>query len=245
MFGTRERPEGCLSDLTFDAWFAGELAAGAAAAAEAHVAGCDRCGHRRAEFAAQRQEFFAVTPEIDWRPALGNRARNQRRRQTLVTLATLAAAAALVVLVSRVREQPEAIVRAKGGPSVGFFVQRGESSQRGASGEVVYPGDHIRFAYTSDRPRYLAIYSLDSRGKASIFFPDGDLAERVPAGSDSSLRSAVELDDAPGLETVFAVFCDADFSVERLRKSLAERRTLEAPSGCSLDVLTWAKGRAN
>ena len=245
MFGARERPEGCLSDLTFDAWFAGELAAGAAAAAEAHVAGCDRCERRRADLAAQRQEFFAVTPEIDWRPALDNRARNQRRRQTLIALATFAAAAALAVLVSRVQEQPEGIVRSKGGPSVGFFVQRGGSFQRGGPGEVVYTGDHVRFAYTSDRPRYLAIYSLDSRGSASIFFPDGDRAERVPAGSDSSLSSAVELDDAPGLETVFAIFCDTEFSVEQLRKSLAERRTLEAPSGCSLDVLTWAKGRAN
>jgi hypothetical protein len=241
MFGERERPEGCLTDLTFDAWFAGELTAAATAAAEAHIATCDRCRNLRAEFAAQRQAFFAVRPALESKSAPVAR----RRRRALVSLGAFAAAAALAVVVSLVQVEPEPVVRAKGGPSIGFFVERGGSAKRGTAGEVVYPGDRVHFTYTSDKPRYLAIYSIDSRGAASAFFPDGDRAERLSAGSDSSLSSAVELDDAPGLETVFAVFCDSDFSVEQLRKSLAERRSLEAPSGCSLDVLTWAKGRAN
>jgi hypothetical protein len=241
IFHERERPDGCLTDLTFDAWFACELTASAIAAAEAHLATCERCRRRRAALDAERKAFLAQRPALEIKPAQ----RGRGRRQGLLAFGAFAAAAGLVLLVGLLQERPEPIVRVKGGPGIGFFVERRGSSKRGTEGEVVYPGDRVHFVYTSDKPIYLAIYSLDSRGTASIFFPGSERALGLPAASEAALSSAVELDDAPGPETVFAVFCDTGFLVERFRKSLAERRSLEAPAGCRLDVLTWTKGRAN
>jgi hypothetical protein len=238
MLRERTRPEGCLSDLVFDRWFAGELSAEAVASAEAHVATCRRCRERRADLAEERRAFLAA------RPSPGKAARPGLRRLAPAAVVALSVAAVAVLswrLAVRPGPVPEAMVRLKGGPNIGFFVQRAEVAVRGTEGAPVRPGDRVQFVYTSVEPTHLAIYSLDASGTASIFYPAEDMAARLPAGSDKPLSSAVELDPVLGPEKVFALFCSSGFPVARFQKLLAEHRTLEAPDGCRLDVLSWQK----
>ena len=165
--------------------------------------------------------------------------RSQRRsvlQQRLLlgasSLATLAAAALLLLWTGN----PTEPTRSKGGPHVGFFVKRGDHVHRGARGEKLHPADDVRFVYTSESPRYLALFNLDARG-ATVYYPAGPTAMLARAGSDVALDFSVELDEQLGNERVYAMFCDAAFAVEPLRTALADTGKLPGRPGCSHDVV--------
>jgi hypothetical protein len=244
IFGEQTRPEGCITDLKFDAWFAGELSVEAVGEAQAHIAACSRCQQRQAMLSAEREAFIAAShhTRLPWRTI------PMKRKYWAVAgaLATAAISAAAVVALY-VRPQATEIeqpVRLKGAAHIGFFVQRGDKSERAMPLYTVHPKDRVRFVYTSLRPAYLAIYGLDAHGKASVYFPAGQRAERVSAGSDVVLGSAVELDEVLGTEKVFALFCEAEFQVADPKNRLAKFQNLRPTPGCRLDSLTWNRERA-
>lgn len=243
ILGEQHRPPGCLSDLALDRLFAGELAGVARKAADDHLRGCERCRHKRAEMAAEREAFLGLRPQPE--PAMRPlRRRGLPARPGLAAVMALAAAlAAFVLLVAR--RGPEEGVRRKGGEQVGFLVERGGAAERRSPSAVLHPGDRVRFTYTVLRDAHLAIYGLDASGVASVYFPASERAERVRAGAETVANTAVELDGVLGSERIFALFCDAGFAVEPFRKALAQARTLEAPEGCRLRTFEWRKERSH
>jgi len=243
ILGKQTRPEGCITDLKFDAWFAGELSVETREAIEAHLVTCDRCRERQIALSAEREAFLnhpSQTRQL-WR----------RKRSRPMRLALVAAAAASFGLVAGLFlfPQPRATeikpaLRLKGGPYIGFFVQHGKTFQRGTPDYTVYPNDHIRFVYTSPRSAYLAIYGLDAQGTASLYFPGSDLAELVPAGSEVAVNSALELDDVLGPEKVFAIFCEAAFRTIEPKRILATKGMLDPSPNCRVYSFTWNRERA-
>jgi hypothetical protein len=238
-FEPPQRREQCITDLKFDAWFAGELSAPTRSAIDEHLADCPRCQVRRAELEGERQAFLRMRPHAPVQTRAAG-----RRRSRFVLGSALLGAAAIVMLALR-SNTPDAVapLRAKGGPHLGFFVQRGEHAARGTPGQVVHPGDSIRFVYTSERAVYLAIYARDAAGVVSVYYPAQSEAQPVPGGHDALLDSAVRLDSVLGRETVFGVFCADSFALDAPKAALAGGRGLEPAPGCSVDALSWMKER--
>lgn len=222
--------ERCASDLRLDRWLAGELPSAEAREVAAHVARCPRCADRHAHLESERAAFLARAPRFT-PPA------PRRTRWQLPALALAAAAAVAVAVLPR--EAPDA-TRTKGSEHIGFYVKSGGSVRRGGPDESVQPGDQLRFVYSSSRDRYLAILSLDSAGKTSIYFPAGERAERIVAGSGRPLPNAVELDDVLGTERIVALFCDTPVRLAPLTDSFAKGE-LSAPSGCVSSELRLRK----
>jgi hypothetical protein len=237
----RERPEACPSDLRFDALLAGELGAHARAALDTHVAGCARCRDRHAALAVERAAYLALHPRAELRIA---HAVAPRALRWPLPAALLGAAAAVALFVALPAVDPSDQVRRKGAASIGFFVERGGTHERGRAGQSVRPGDRIRFTYSSDRPAYLAILARDAAGTVSVYFPNGDAARYVSEGYDRPLDSSVELDATLGPESVFALFCDDGFAMTEPRTALTAAHTLSAGQGCQLVKLSWIKERA-
>jgi hypothetical protein len=240
MFGAQQRPEGCLTDLKFDAWLAGELDADARAAVEAHLSACARCGELGAVLSAEHSAYLALHPHAELRVARPARVRALRWP---VPAALLSAAAAVVVaFFAQPAADPSGVKeRRKGGASIGFFVGRAGRFERGHWGQSVRPDDRIRFTYTSDRPAYLAILARDAAGTVSVYFPAGDVAHYVSEGYDAPLDSSVALDATLGPESVFALFCDHAFDLTKPQQMLAAARTLSPQRGCELVRLSWTK----
>jgi Putative zinc-finger len=233
----RSRPDGCVTDLKFDAWFAHELASAARAELDAHVDGCARCRNRRAALSAEREAFLALQPHPQ--PRASSAAPYPGRLAFGTAALAAAAAIALSLWPSEPRIEPQ--VRTKGSAHLGFFVQRGGVSVRGVPGQAVHPGDRISFVYTSERPVYLAVYARDAEGTASVYFPAAATAQALPRAHDEVLETSVELDRVIGPETVFALFCDRGFQVAGPRRTLAATGALAKPPGCRIDTLTWNK----
>jgi hypothetical protein len=220
------RPEGCVSDLALDAWSSDELEQPALERAIAHVAVCERCSERRGLLDADRSQYYAQAPSFAARYA----ERAPRKRWWSVG-GLVAAAAAAALLFSNTPA-----TRLKGQPALGYFVKRGERVFPGDSGTEVHPGDLIRFTYSSERPRYLALLNRDSQ-KATVYLP----ATRVERGHEVALKFSVELDDTPGDESVHALFCPDTFELAPLLTMLDDTGRLSVPDSCQQSSLTLHK----
>jgi hypothetical protein len=142
---------------------------------------------------------------------------------------------------SRSSESSSSDAGSSGSPRIGFSIERSGKVQRGASGDVVLPGDRIRFTYSSERDAQFALLHV-SRGTADVYFPRADSTVRVPAGRETAVDLTVELDNRAGTDRVFGLFCDASVELEPVRVALQkdDDGSFEHP-GCRVDSVTLRK----
>jgi hypothetical protein len=241
----RSRPDGCVSDLEFDEWRAGEVEPVRLGEIERHLASCDRCRGRRELLERDARAFLEQAPAWKSRSTGENagRKKNAARWVAGAGAALALAAAAGVALLVRPASDVDG-TRLKGtGAHIGFFVKRGIEVQRGANGERVRAGDQLRFTVTTIQRSFVAILSLDARGVASVYYPASGAAPSVNAGSDVALDGSVELDDTLGEERLYGLFCEAPIDVEAARATLARTGAKPSGSGCTTDSLRIVKER--
>jgi hypothetical protein len=235
----RTRPPGCITDLMFDAWFAGELPHELELPMEKHVVHCQRCRGRRAALAVERSAFLALHPSYVASP--GQVARKHKR--TLLAFSALGTAGLLTLVVLAREPELEALPPAAAETELGFSIEHAGSSERGVRGQDVHPGDQIRFEYSIQMPAYLAIYGLDAHGSVRVYHPQSALATPVGAGRHVALTSAVRVDDVLGPEQVFALFCNAAFPVAEAQRTLEIQRSLAPSPGCDISLTDWDNTR--
>jgi hypothetical protein len=165
--------------------------------------------------------------------------REKREKRTSLWLfvggGVIAAAAALLLFI---RSEDSGVRLKGGGSSLGFFVKHEDAVRPGGSDEPVEPGDVLRFVATTREPRYLAVLSIDAKGLASVYYPEGPSAVRVETGKNVALPLSTVLDETLGRETIYGVFCLTTFETEPVRRSLEAAPThVTAPRGCEVDVL--------
>jgi hypothetical protein len=161
-------------------------------------------------------------------------------RQSAALVATSFAAMAAAALLVLWFGQPIERTYTKGQPHIGWFVKRGDEVHRGRMDELLHPRDDLRFVYSSDAPRYFALFNLDARA-ATVYFPVGPSAVRVRAGNDVALDFSVELDDQLGTERVWALFCEQSFELEPLRAALLATGRLPVRAGCLAELVELQK----
>lgn len=232
-------PQDCVSDLSLDEWSSDELDAAASERVQTHVATCALCRSRHEELERERERFYASAPDFESHARLHAKPRERQQPRNarlfaLIGAAAIAAAAGLMLL-------PHSdATRLKGGPSIGYFVKRGDRVRTGDAETVVHAGDFVRFTYSTEQGRYFALFNRDSRS-TSVYYPAGDNSIRMDAGSHVPLEFSIELDDAPGEERVYGLFCEQRFELPQLRAALAATGDVPVPFGCVLDTLTLRK----
>lgn len=243
------RSDDCLSDLRIDQLMAGELGDPEHARAQSHVACCERCATRLATLDAGRARFAAEAPVLTaarpWR----------RRRSAVVVAGALALAAAMTLLWLRGRDRltpgqqladrahrSADTVRAKGTARLAIFAKRGVRVLALGPGDTVHPGDALRFAYTSAEPRFLLILGVDGAGQVTTYYPAGERAAAIDAGTEVALPRSFVLDATAGDERVYGLFCTDAVDVARTRAAVAAQPHAPIiPPSCSLDVSVLRK----
>lgn len=232
-----KRPESCLSDLTLDRAVAGELSDSAQRGLDQHCNDCVRCSVRYGVLTRQRDEFLRKAG--DWDAFTQRTAAASPRRAYAGAALALAAVAVLGLLLAK-PDSERPTERLKGSASIGFFVRRDANVTRGASGERVFPADELRFTYSSDRPLQFALLYSDERA-ATIYYPLAEHTTQVEPGHDVPLDFGIALDEQPGTERAFGLFCEQPQRLEPLRLQLQNTEKLSAPTGCHVDVLVLQK----
>jgi hypothetical protein len=225
----------CLSALALDRWAAGELGPERSEEVRAHVAGCARC--------ATAAESLRPARDAEPLPPLRATAAPPAARIRGVVavtagLAGLAAAAGIAVAV-----RTDVLPGRTKGPDVGIaaWVLHGDAVRRAGPGEVVAPGDALRFAITTPTPCYAAVLSLDPAGRASIYFPVAPRAAPVAAGADVPLPAATRLDATVGEEHVVALLCERPVELEPVRAALEAGSAGAIPEGCKVTRWSFVK----
>ena len=164
-----------------------------------------------------------------------------RRRQSSVFSLTiaggLAAAAALllglyVVLGSGPPKPADDYIQFKGAVSVEVVAKRGEHQIKVEQGSALIEDDALRFIVTTGSPGYLDLFSVDSTGQVSPFYPPSDpTADPSPLSLDDSgrhvLPGSVILDDAVGEEHLVLVFSITFFDRNVVQKEIRSKGAIE------------------
>jgi hypothetical protein len=246
----------CTSALRLDRWLAAELAPAEAREVSRHVAACPRCGAAAEALRVSRAEVLpplragssgaALPSDAEDRPAAVTRAPARRWRVRVRVLAGAGAAAALaaglvIALVTGPGPGPATALKGSGFGVV-MYVQHAGEVRRAANGEAVAPGDAIRFAVSTPVPRYVAVLSLDPRGRASVYYPAGPRAEAVAPGVETALPAGTRLDESVGEERIWTLFCAAPIELEPVRGRLERRGDLgDPPDGCGVSGWRFVK----
>jgi hypothetical protein len=237
------RPHGCLSDFALDRLLARELDGTAEeAAARAHLAGCARCAGRLAAFAAvvaPTPPAPAVTAAPPARPApalavatappasprLSVVAGGPRPRRWMPAAAgvALAAGVAAVFALRPPADDGGGGTRVKGGATLGVWARRTTGPiDRIGDGDVVAPGDALRFEVGAARGGFAAVLALDAAGHVSVYAPaDGAAMVAVAAGPAATLPGSIVADDTLGAERIVALVCAEPRPLAELRASAA------------------------
>jgi hypothetical protein len=209
----------------------GELEPADAESIRAHVSLCAGCSTALAGMRGVREELRSLPLP----PALLARRAPWKPRAAWGALGLALAAGLLLVLRPAMPTE-----RSKGaGPTLAMYVQHGDEVRRAGPGDEVSPGDAVRFAVTTPVPAYVAVLSLDPAGRAFVYFPDGDQAERVGAGSEVALPLGTRLDATRGEERLLGLFCSAPVPLEPLRRGLEESAG-EAPLPAGCQGVRWS-----
>ncbi|HEU4581382.1 MAG TPA: zf-HC2 domain-containing protein [Polyangiaceae bacterium] len=250
----RRRGSECASDLQLDQLFTGELSAAAMRTLRAHLASCSACAGRYAELDAERAGFAEQEPGLE--ELLGSPLEQRVPRPpralwlgriALPAAAVLALGVGWTVLLRERSDQNESespveSTRAKGaGAAFGFVVRRGERSFAGEPGEVLHPGDVLRFTLSSALPSYAGVWGVDALGRVSPYQAGAQLAF-VPAGRQQALPEAAELDESLGSERLIAVVCSRPVPASEVGAALgADPGAPRLPDGCSSETLAIVK----
>jgi hypothetical protein len=245
----KKRGEGCLSDLRLEQLGHGELAPEDADAVEKHVAGCSTCRARQQELREDAERFASAAASLETLLArTGHKPRAHAPiRAALSVAGALAAAAALVLVLRPVihgSETSAGPTRTKGGPKLGFYVRRGSAVFEGEPGQVVFPGDALRFTVSSTAPTHVTVLSVDGAGRTSVYHPQGPPPDTALSGTNQPLSTAIELDESLGTEAIYGVFCERPVSPDELRAALAQDpRAPRFARGCQFERITLVKER--
>jgi len=246
------RPAGCPSDLALDRARAGEADEPERARVQRHVAGCPRCtAHWQATDQAARalppRRTGGESPRPSPSPTAG-RGRPWPWRAPGRGAALALAAAAVWLIWPRAGKGPapsrEDALRSKGSARLGLFVKSGDRVRHGVDGEVVAPGDTLRFTVTATAERWVAVLSRDGGGTASLYVPVGSPGTPMVAvtpGHDVPLPGSLELDEVLGHEDLVGMFCDRPVPTGDLLRDLTTSGAVHPPAGCAVDRLTIEK----
>lgn len=232
----------CLSALQLDRWMSGELKQTESKLVRAHLSGCERCARTVDAMRAQRDatelprlRLLTVAPVV---PAGDEKSPARLRKVRLVAAAGALAAAAAALFVINPGQRGE---RSKGpGFAMAMYVQHGGEVRRVGPGEAISAGDAVRFAVTTPVKSYVAILSVDAKGRASIYYPAGGSAQPLPAGEDMPLPLGTKLDETVGEERVVGLFCSSPVELEPLRARL-EAGNAAFPQECQVTQWTFVK----
>jgi len=198
----------------------------------AHVQSCGRCAAVLEDISSARSLLLGANPaEASARAARNIMEVVQRRRSRQRWLRFLApvflvpAAAALLLIVRPALhsrgEGDGARSDIKGGLIVETYCKRGDKVFPAVEGGDFLAGDRLRFAYSSDRPGFLLVFSVDDQGRVFPYYEEHSLAGvRVEAGAHVFLPGAVELDDHKGWERVFALWAETQFANDVVRAAV-------------------------
>jgi hypothetical protein len=149
------------------------------------------------------------------------KATNRRLWFTGIGLAAAIAVSMIVVMVWPGEQDDE--IAFKGAFSVQVVAQQKDGQIIVRRGEKLCKGDALRFVIVSEVPGYIAVFSVDAKGRVFSFYPEVDPTTssapmRLKSPGKHELPGSVILDDWIGKEYLIVVFSREAFDRRRVQQ---------------------------
>lgn len=204
-----QRHPGCPTDLELEQLLAGDSST---PSGEGHTSDCPHCA-ARLEWMRQAGQHFTAFVFPRTREEVARRLASPRGGW-LFWLPAFAAVGAVASALLLLIPPPDYLGQKGSGAPVGaleVYVGEGGQGRRLSPGEVVHPGDGLRFVVQSKRAVF--ILSIDSTGQVSRIYPPAG-ANPGPAGG--LLPGGAILDEVTGPERIFAIYPEGPLGFEEL-----------------------------
>ncbi len=130
------------------------------------------------------------------------------------------AAAVLIVIDRRPDPTPDDDIGVKG-DGISLIIHT--ESRRLATGDIVHPGERIRFEINAARRGYVTVIGIDGAGARTTYFPFGaSAAAPIDPAQTRILPGAIQLDATPGDEKFFAVYATHPFTTDEAIAAIAK-----------------------
>jgi hypothetical protein len=234
----------CPTRFTIARLRAEDLKADQARATREHIDGCAGCRRILAEIDGNAAAYEADADqhlsrlmdriEREQTPAdvVPIRARHKSRvTRVAIGVGGLALAAMLALVLVPVisgqgRDDDQTDIRFKGALAVEIVAKRGSEQFRVTDGLELRCGDAIRFVVTTGSAGWLSVFSVDSTGRLSPFYPDSEPADapapyRIERPGRHELPGSIILDDTAGHEDIVVAFSRERFDRGSAHRSVA------------------------
>jgi len=230
------------SRFSLVSWRVADLSERELGAVGAHVRGCEACQQALAGITAVAEEQEARLDErlVDLDARL-DAARGRWRRTVFLAVGGAVGLAACVAVALGLGLTPDAseppapaYTGLKGEMKFQVVAKRGDNQFRVDPGAELRENDALRFVVVTDRGGYVEVFSVDSAGAISPFYPDSAPAgDAVPLRLDGlgrhELPGSIVLDDARGDEFFVVVFSSEEFDRAKIHEWAGRARLDEQP----------------
>jgi Domain of unknown function (DUF4384) len=190
-----------------------------------HVDACSACRERVDQFRRDQAQFSSdVFPRT--LPRVTARAARSPRWTRALWVAMPAAASVALASTWALHRTPvvaeSPAIAVKGGPAFEVVARRSGQVFNVRSGATLARGDDVRFVARPGGLPYLLVLSIDSSGRADVYFPyhAAESGLLPPDRGEVALPGSITLDATAGPERLFAIFSKAPVNAGSLLEQL-------------------------
>jgi hypothetical protein len=210
--------------LDIELYFVGEMDSAASRELEKHLEECDVCCASLENLKLKKDEFLKAHPyysfapaqvseeQVPWYDQLWERLWEMLMRPALVPVYGVLILALFLTpyLYREFMDDSGSDIIWKGKPFISSFVyQRGGNTYAGDTAATYYENDQIQILYTSATHTYMTLFSIDSRGTISFYYPESEsswCSMEIKPGSGLAYHRSIVLDNVEGWELIVALF---------------------------------------
>ncbi len=217
---------------------------------ESHLAECESCRTKLDALRSERDAFLAAVPfeELDFTPKQAAIKRFPPFSKAVSSVAALLVVGLIVGKVTFTQPSETAGVALKGATGFQIMAENSDGTINERRTPIFYPDERIQICYTVTEPSYVTIFSVDSSGAVSRYFPaDANQSAPVAPGVNVPIPNSVRLDNYIGSETYCMVVTKAPISVDSVAAVIAQSivshsvEGIDLPAGDTLLVYTTEK----
>lgn len=208
---------------------------------EAHLKTCAECSDFVNELQADRASFLASFPFDDAlidETSTETDVKNDSKKTTFFTFPQMISVAALLLVAFLVAFQFKSIqqdvirepgFQLKGGEEIHLYVQAVNGGVEQRKNNTYYPNERIQVCYSSPWKNYLMLFSADTNGVVSRFYPNvGDSSIYIENGTGVPLPNSIRLDSYVGPECYFLILSEQPESADEYQRKI-EKAIKEQP----------------
>lgn len=209
--------------IELTSYVTGDISAEKRAKIEEHLDGCETCADTVKQMLDEQKMFNMEMPYNGSVDETDTGILHFPKMKVISSIAALILFAVTIQFTLRENVSIEQqMIALKGAEQISFFVENDTGGVEERDSDIYYPGERIQVCYSTVATAYLSLFSMDSNGTLSRFFPTyGTLSTKVEPGISVPLPHSIRLDSYIGEEKFIMVFSPTAVPISEIETKIS------------------------